>query len=168
MGIDLSVGSPYPCAQATYPSDLHWKLEELRGTLKCPLCAEVVSAPHRYVPMGYCASSALPLTGSHRVDHCGHVFCCACLVEFFELEVREHNIVGLHQCLVVFCRGIIDSSPVQDIRTEGIVSQLQLAEGKEVTGSSTPLNFFDKYFIIDTYLESCAKPPVPHNRSYCG
>ena len=84
------------------------------------------------------------------------------------MEAREHNIVGLHQYPVVFCRGIIDSSPVRDIRTEGIVSQLHLAEGKEVTGSSTPLNFFDKYFIIDAYLESCAKPPVPHNRLYCG
>ena len=78
------------------------------------------------------------------------------------MEAREHNIVGLHQCPVVFCHGIIDSSPVRDIRTEETVHRLQLAEGKEAFDTPpTPSNFFDKYFILEAYLESCSELPTP-------
>ena len=106
-----------------------------------------------------CACAAHALTGFNRVD-CDHVFCRACLVEFIEVEEKEYGIVGLYQCPVRLCSGIIDSSPVRDLTTEGLVSQLHLAEGKEVIDTPTAATFFDKYFFLDAYLESCVKPPT--------
>ena len=49
---------------------------------------------------------------------------------------------------------------MRDLPTEELVSRLHFAEGKEVIVSSTPPNFFDKYFILEAYLESCTKPPT--------
>ena len=76
------------------------------------------------------------------------------------MDEKEYDIIGFHQCPVPFCTGIIASSPVRDLSTELLVSQLQLVEGKEITETPTPPNFFDKYFILEAYLESCAKPPA--------
>ena len=78
------------------------------------------------------------------------------------MDEKEYDIVGLHQCPARLCTGVIQSPPVRDITTEALISKVQLAEGKEVIDMPpTPPNFFDKYFFLDAYLESCSELPTP-------
>ena len=160
VGINLLVRYPYISAQSTIYITHIRSLKSFGKQSNAPSVRRWSLPPTGTFSSRICVFSSYPPTASTRA--CDHIFCCECLVELFEVNEKEHDIIGLHQCPAQACMGIIASSPVRDPPTEALVSLLQMADGKPTIDTPpTPPNFFDKYFILDAYLESCAKPPIP-------
>jgi hypothetical protein len=103
--------------------------------LRCPLCAETLSSPYRWVPQwNVNLGEGLKHYGG-RIKFCGHMFCLACLIRWF--DTAEPGQPWMTRCPQ--CNDYILSPPKPDERTQTAVTYLQLAQGDQTSDALPPV-----------------------------